>query len=301
MKILYVLYTYNRPQILQACLQTLFNPKNILWPTEMIVVDDGSILELKDALYNFHRDTKKFPIHFFSFGANQGLGYNWELVFSWIMARNFDYFIQLEQDYIWRENAIAEAIEVLEKKPLSCCVSGYSNPDFYTDKREWLFRKVMIEDFGDDPAKREYLHKPFHIDTKFGKIEITLTTNSCGTFICNWRRVKQLLDKYPEMWVRCFERAFNKPYPERRKAAGDGPITSGISYYWYKDIEERIKNGEQINYENEAPWLDISDYSLSDHKNGGPSLNGHIIEEGLSFVSSPKWSDSFLNQNPRRT
>jgi glycosyltransferase involved in cell wall biosynthesis len=190
MKILYILYTYNRPQILEKCIATLFNPKNKVWPSELLVIDDGSNVNQKDLLYNLSRNNSIFPIHFFSFSKNQGLGYNWELAWTWAKLRNYDYIVQLEQDYVFREDAIGEAIDLLESKPLSVAVSGFSNPDFWTDKREWLFRKVMIDDFGEDPAKREFLHKPFKIKTeKHGEIEIQLTTNSCGTFICNWKRV----------------------------------------------------------------------------------------------------------------
>ena len=299
-KILYVIYTHNRPTILKQCIETLFNAANTLWPTEVIILDDNSDPNLKDSLYMFSRSNKDFPIHFWSFGAPQGLGYNWELVWNYIKSRDFDYVCQIEQDYIFRQDGIKEAIDLLKAKPLSCCVSGYSNPDFYNGKQETLFREVMVDLYKEDNAKREYLHKPFEVETDSGKLEIQLTTNSCGTFICNWNRIKALLSKYPNMWEKVFERAFNKGFD--RRYAGDGPITSGISNYWYKDIEDRIHREESIDYKIEAPWLDICDYSISDHKNGGyGSLNGYIVPEGSSFVSSPKWSDDYLINNPRKT
>lgn len=303
MKILYILYTYNRPNILRECIRTLFNPKNTLWPSEMIIVDDGSAdHQMKDSLYTFSRDNStNFPIHFFNFMSNQGLGWNWEMVWNWVrMKGDFDYVVQIEQDYIWREDAIGEAVEVLEHKPLSLALSLMSNPDYWNGKQDTLFPQVMIEDFGKDPAKRQFLHKPFTIQTeKYGSILIQTTTNSCGTFICNWQRIKRLLEKYPDMWEKTFERCFNKPYPDRRKYAGDGPLTSGLSFYWYKDIEDRRNACEKINYEFEGPWLDVADFSLSSHVNGGDSLNGYIVPEMQQFIFCPNWKNEYSNVNPR--
>lgn len=300
-KILYILYTYNRPNILKKCFETLFRANNTVFPSEVLIIDDGSNLELKDQLYSFCRENSKFiPFHFFSYAKNQGLGYNWELAWNWVRMHNFDYVAQIEQDYIFREDAIGEAIEVLEQKPLSLALSLMSNPDYWNGKQNTLFPEVMIQDFGFDPAKREYLHKPFYIDTSYGKIQIQTTTNSCGTFLCNWKRTKRLLDKYPEMWSHTFERSFNKPFPERRRYASDGAITSGLSFYWYKDVEDRIKEGENIDYSIEGPWLDVSDMSLSSHVNGGDSLNGYIVPELSSFINCHNWSDDYIINNPRK-
>ena len=303
MKILYVLYTYNRPNILKECIRTLFNPKNTVWPSEMIIVDDGSAdFQMKDSLYTFSRDnSSNFPIHFFNFMSNQGLGWNWQMIWDWVkMHGDYDYVCQLEQDYVWREDAIGVAIAVMEEKPLSLALSLMSNPDYWNGKQNTLFPEVMIMDFGEDPAKREYLHKPYNIETEnYGRVLIQGTTNSCGTFICNWQRIKRLLDKYPDMWEKTFERAFNKPYPERRKYAGDGPLTSGLSYFWYKDVEDRINKGENIDYSVEAPWLDVADFSLSSHVNGGPSLNGFIVPEMDQFIFCPNWKNEYLVKNPR--
>ncbi len=296
MKLLYVIYTHNRGQILQKCLASLFRNDNLVSPTEVLIIDDNSIPEIKDELYRFSKENRDIiPIHLLSFNSQQGLGWQWQLVYEWVKDRDFDFVAFLEQDYVFRQDGIGEAIAALQAKPLSCCVSGYSNPDFYNGKQETLFREVMVENFGEDLIKREYLHKPQFIDTSFGQIQIQFTTNSCGTFICNWKRIKYLLDKYPNMWRLVFERSFNRTYPERRQYAGDGPLTSGISFYWFRDMEDK-----DIDWAKEGPWIDICDFSISNHYNGGPSLNGCIVPEGCSFVSSPKWQEEYLINNPRK-
>jgi glycosyltransferase involved in cell wall biosynthesis len=301
--LLYIIFTYNRPKILEKMIDTLFS-NGTTHPKEVVIIDDGSNTpKLKLQLLALSLDLTKqgIPCHFFSFNQNQGLGYQWELAFNYIKSRNFQYVFLLEQDYIFRQGGIDEAIEVLKKNPESLALSGYSNPDFYKlDKTEQMFPDIMKEQFGIDLVPRELMHKPFLVDTKFGNIQVQLTSNSCGTYLMNWYRVKQLLGKFPEMQQTCLNRAFNIPFPERRRYAGDGPLTCGFTHYFYMDVLERIKSGENIDLSKVGAWLDICDFSISDHKNGGQdSLNGHIVPEMASFVSSPKWNDEFLIKNPR--
>jgi hypothetical protein len=113
--------------------------------------------------------------------------------------------------------------------------------------------------------------------------------------------VSYLMDKYPEMQTKVFDRSFNKQPGGDRKRAGDGPLTGGISWYWYKNIEDKIASGElsSFDYSTNAPWLDICDYSMANHINGG-GINGYIISEGRTFVGSPKWSDDYLTKSPRQ-
>ena len=290
MNILYVLFTYQRPRILAEMMRTLLN-NNETRPDRFLIADDGSDTNLKNSLYQFHienRDT--IPIDFFSFSQNNGLGYQWELCLNYAKIYDPQYLFWLEQDYIFRKNGIDEALEILKLKPLTCAVSLFSNPDYYNGKQNHFFSELMIDLFKSDLAKREFLHKPFYIDTKFGKIQIQLTTNACGCCVMNWSRIRDLLDKYPEMWEKVFLRSCNVGNEKERKFASDGHLTSGTSFYWYKDMEDRIKNGLEVDYNVMAPWLDICDYSVGNHINGGKfSLNGYIIPEMSSFVSSPKW------------
>lgn len=300
MKILYVLYTFNRPQILKQCLDTCFGNTTIA-PSNVLVIDDASELGMRKGLFEFCTDNSvDFPINFLNLNRNMGIGYTFELGHLYTKFIEPDVVIYVETDHIFRKGWLEDALAVLIAKPNTCAIPIYSNPDYYDkSKTEEMFGRITRDDFGVDLAKREYLHKPFKLKTVVGEIEVQGTDHSCGSFILNWNKVSELMTKYPEMQTKVFDRAFNKHNGDR-KNAGDGPLSGGISWYWYKDIEDKRASGEitDFDYFTNAPWLDVCDFSLANHINGG-GKNGWIKPEMTTFVGSPKWSDAYLEKNPR--
>lgn len=312
MNLLYIIYTHNRPTILQTCLQSLFGNTTVK-PDRVVIIDDASETKTKCNLFNFALENTLnsgiCPIDFMSFNKNVGYGWAAELGLFFLSYFNPKYAMVVESDYIFRKGWCEEALAVLESKPESVGLSGYSNPDYYDkSKTEIMFPQIMKEDFGTDLAHREFLHKPMILNTKMGKIQIQGTTNCCGTFMLNWERIQKLVNKFPEIKVKVFDRCCNKQKGGNRKYFGDGPFTGGLTHYWYlSHTQNNLRPGQIVMefirgnfFETEFPWLDICDYSISSHKNAC-GINGNIpgIREGQTFVESPRWKDTYLNINPR--
>lgn len=311
MHLLYIIYTYNRPNILQACLQSLFNNTTV-HPDRVVIIDDASETKTKCNLFNFALENTInsgiCPIDFMSFNRNVGYGWTAELGIFMLHYFNPQYAMVVESDYIFRKGWCEEALAVLEAKPEAVGLSGYSNPDYYDkSKTEVMFPQIMREDFGTDLAHREFLHKPMDLETKLGKIQIQGTTNCCGTFMLDWTRIQQLVRKFLEIKNKVFDRCCNKQIGGNRRFFADGVFTHGLSYYWYLSHAKKNSQPNQLTmdfanqnfFENEFPWLDICDYSIANHVNGGGNLNGRLAQEGQSFVSSPKWKNEYLTTNPR--
>lgn len=302
MESLLVLFTYNRPQILKACVETLFGNTEYAFD-EVLIINDGSRPEVSKALAQFVLENQNHPKTKFSlahFGKNQGYSYMAEYAFNYAKWRNPKYFFFIEQDYVFRKGWAEDAIAVLEAAPLTLALSGYSNPDFFDkSKTEEMFPQIIKEDFGVDNCPRELLHKPFVLNTKRGDILVQGTSNSCGTAVINWHNLMEINREYPDFWTRVIERACNMQPGGNRSNYGDGPFSHGLSYFFYEKHVVKFRS-DTFAWEN-FPWLDICDFSISNHINGGAeSINGKIVPECATFVSSPKWSDEWLEKDPRK-
>lgn len=297
MNSLLILFCYNRPTILSECVKTLFGNTEYQFD-EVLLIDDGSRPDVISAISQFivaQRENKRTKFSLMTFGKNQGYSYAAEFAFKYTLWRNPKYLFFIEQDYVFRKGWAEEAIAVLEASPKTVAISGYSNPDYYDkSKTDEMFQKIIEDELGHDPCKREFMHKPFKLSTSVGDIEVQGTSNSCGTCIVNWQNMLALDDMYKSFWKSVIERACNMHPGGNRLNYGDGPFTHGISFYWYNKYKD-------VDFEKEFPWLDICDYSIANHINGGAeSINGKIVPEGTTFVSSPKWSNEYINSNPRR-
>jgi glycosyltransferase involved in cell wall biosynthesis len=301
MESLLVLFTYNRPQILKACIETCFGNTKYEFD-EVLIINDGSRPETSGPVAQFvlanqpHPKTKFSLMHF---GKNQGYSYAAEFAFNYAKWRNPKYFFFVEQDYVFRKGWAEDALAVLEAAPNTLALSGYSNPDFFDkSKTEVMFPQIIKEDFGEDICAREFMHNPFVLNTKRGDILVQGTSNSCGTAVVNWDEFMSFLHAYPEIWEKVIERACNMQAGGNRQNYGDGPFSHGLSHYFYKWHRE-MKAPEW--FEKNFPWLDICDFSISNHINGGAeSINGKIVPEGSTFVSSPRWNDEYLQKDPRQ-
>jgi glycosyltransferase involved in cell wall biosynthesis len=301
MESLLILFCYNRPNILKQCIESMFNNTNHVFD-EVLLINDGSQPEVTQSIMSFvlsnaaHPKTKFSLMHF---GKNQGYSYAAEFAFNYAKWRNPKYLFFIEQDYIFRQGWAEEALAVLRASPKTVCISGYSNPDFFdVSKTEQMFPRIIKEDFGDDPCKREHMHTPFELETEAGKILVQGTSNSCGTCIINWQNLMAFDGlTYGDFWTRVIERACNMQPGGNRNNYGDGPFSHGISYFWYNHYLSCEKFGVTVDFSKEFPWLDICDFSIGNHINGGEeSINGKIVAEGQTFVGSPKWNPSFKRE-----
>jgi len=302
MNISYYIPTFNRPQILQQSLNTLFENTQIK-PNEVWIIDDSSTNELKKSLLDFSFKSKNFPINLLIHGSNYGIGYTFERIYN-LMRQNDDLDIAciIESDYIWRKDWLKDVLDVFEASPYTLAIAGTDHPDMYDrSKTHSTFPDIMKECFDEDLKARNNLYVPFDLNTNSGQIKVQGVSNSCGCTIIHWKRLKNVIKileesnkiPYNDFWKR-MDRAFNKNIThDTRKHASDGWMSSTISKYG-----EMFLENQNINIYNTFPFLSICDYSISEHICGG-GVNGQIVPEGYTFIHSPTWDNTFLTKNPR--
>jgi hypothetical protein len=283
MNLLYIIYTHNRPNILQRCLSSLFE-KNDIRPNRVLIIDDGSTKGVKNSLHNFCLDhADQIPIDFLSFSPNIGYGTVAEFGIRMASIYNPDYVFFIESDYIFRKNGLDEVMEVFKNTVYgqnAVGFSGYDNPDFYSlEKTNTIFPKIIVEDCGEDNLKRDIMYKPFEITISDKKsLQLEFVTNSCGTMYFNWKVWKKIREDFPEeieWWIK-----HTTDFHKNKRNLNDGCMSHGISWLWTKWA---LKNNIDIN--KYAALLNIKP-SVADHINGA-GINGYIVGEGESFVSSP--------------
>lgn len=294
MNISFYIPTFNRPSILQQSISSLVNNTTIK-PDEVWIIDDGSDINIRKGLLQLNTEN---GVNLILHAKNMGIGYSFERIYN-LMRQNdkLDIACIVESDYIWRKGWLEDCLAVFESSPYTIAIAGTDHPDMYNRfKTHTTFPSIMNECFGKDLESREYLYKPFDLETKLGNIKVQGVSNSCGCMIIHWKRLKEilnLLDLEQDFWKR-MDRAFNKGIThDTRKNASDGHMSSTISNYG----EQYLKSLQQDLSKN-FPMLSICDYSISLHVCGGGE-NGKIVGEGETFVISPKWDDKYLDINPR--
>lgn len=287
MKNLYIIYTHNRPAVLQQSIQTLLN-SNVQNPDKIIIIDDASDHKIRDGLYNF---TKQYAgvtsVDFYSFANNAGYGMAAELGFTLAELYNPQYVYFIESDYIFSKNGIDIVNDIFENTlygQYAAGFSGYDNPDFYSkQKTEQDFPNILKSDYGYDNLNREILYKPFDVETKFGTKQLELVSNSCGTMYFNWKVINEIKKDFPNEYREWVNRVVNKNGYGKRNL-NDGVMSHGISWLWQKWAEKH--NIDRNKY---AALLNVKP-SIANHINGG-GINGSNITEGQSVTLSPSWKE----------
>ena len=301
MKTAFFILTYNRSNVLQHCLQSLFGNTS-LRPDEAWIIDDGYDIKMQHALLEMG---SKAGVNLVLSTRNYGIGYSFERLYNLIYQHDdIDLACIIESDYIWRKGWLEDVQAVFDASPNTFAIAGTDHPDMYDrTKTHTTFPTIMTEIFGRDLKAREHLYIPFDLDTKLGKIKVQGVSNSCGCMILHWGRFKKVIQALEEEKViphgdykRLMDRAFNKGIThDTRKNASDGYMSSIVSMYGelYHDIIGADKTRD-------FPFLSICDYSISQHICGG-GVNGMICGEGQTFILSPTWKDEYLKESPRKT
>ena len=283
MKLLYVIFTYNRPKILNECLRTIFS-KNSTLPDKLLFIDDGSEGTLKMSLLKAQIGSS-IPTDIFSFNPNNGYGPSFEFAFRAVEVYNPEYVFFIESDYIFAQNGLDMVMDIFENTDVgrnAVGFSGYDNPDFHVEhKTTHEFPPLMIKDCGEDNLNRSIMYKPFKHTTKFGEIDLEFVSNSCGTMYLNWSKVVKFKELYPkeyELWIN----GVVLKNEANRLPINDGMLSHGIGWLWNKWAIQR-----GIDREKYAALLNIRP-SIANHINGG-GINGGIVPEGATFVTSPTW------------
>jgi hypothetical protein len=288
---LYIIYTHNRPNILKLCLETLLT-NNETNPDRILIIDDGSQPSLKQDLFQFSLNNTanlktKTTIDFLSLNKNLGYGNTAELGMRMAIAYDPKYVFFIESDYIFSKNGLDIIFDIFENNEYgqNCLgFSGYDNPDYYVEeKREKMFREVIVNDCGEDNLNRDIMFKPFDIETKFGKKQLELVSNSCGTMYFNWSKMKQIREQMPVEFEHWINHTTDKH--KEKRCLNDGMMSHGISWLWTKWAQ---KNNVDTN--KYAALLNVKP-SVSNHINGA-GINGYIVGEGQSFVGSPSWNQN---------
>lgn len=301
MEVTTILFTYNRPKVLQTCIYTLINNTNII-PSSIFILDDGSEFILQKALLDLSHDLSEryTPTHLFLAGRNRGIGFAFEEAYS-IMRKSEsdDIFFFCESDYWFRKGYLEDCLAVFEASPYTIGIAGTNHEDFYKlEKTDVVFPQIMTDIFGEDLKGREHLFKDFILNTSRGSIQVRGSSNSCGCMLVHWGRLKQVFREFEDLetfYWKTLDRAFHKNGTGNRKLASDGHMSSLISYYGDKWI-----NKHGLDLSKNFGMLSISDFSISSHRAFG-GVNGMVpgLQEGDTFVHSIGWDNKYLNVDPR--
>jgi len=299
MNISFYILTYNRPAILQNCLKSLYSNTDI-HPNESWIIDDGSNSDMQKSLVPFCQHNE---INLMMGVKNYGIGYSFERVYNLIYQNDdADLSCIIESDYIWRKGWLEDVCAVFKASPHTLAISGTSHPDFVKrSQTHETFPEIMKEQFDKDLDARDSLYKPFDLLTDIGNIKVQGTSNSCGCLIINWKRMKAVIETLEDQniipyrdYKRRMDRAFNKFIThDTRRNASDGQMSSIISMYGELYLKYR-----GIDITKNFPFLDICDYSISQHVCGG-GANGGSFPEGSTFIVSNNWAHEYLSKNPR--
>jgi hypothetical protein len=145
-----------------------------------------------------------------------------------------------------------------------------------------MFKRIIVEDMGEDNVDRENMFKKIEVQYNNTVLEVNGVSNSCGTMYLNWQFCMMLMERYPEMQKKWWDRMCNKQEGGNRRYLADGVLSHGLSYYWSKWAKETGVDTKKF-----FPILNIRP-SVADHKNA-LGINGNIpgIQEGQTFVGSP--------------
>lgn len=303
MRIHFYILTYNRPKILSLCVNTLFNNTSIR-PEAAFFFDDGSEPDIKRGLLEFciESSAKGVPTNFECHGVNMGVGWNFENLYQKIDQHNPDIAVIVESDYIWRKGWLEDCLAVFEASPYTLMIPGTSHPDFIDrSKTHGSFIDLMKDQFGEDLRSRDYLYKPFTLNTRRGNILVQGGSNSCGCMILHWSRLQSILNENTKfyskkLYWKWMDRAFHKNGSGDRRYASDAHMSSTLSMFAEMSM---IYNG--IDTKTNFGCLDICDYSISSHRCFG-GINGMVLglQEGDTFLHSNGWDMKYLKEDPRK-
>jgi glycosyltransferase involved in cell wall biosynthesis len=282
MDLLYVIYTYNRPKVLGECLRSLF-ANNDRRPDRVVIIDDGSQPELKNALYTEAAQAAG-AVDFLSFKPNIGYGRAAEIGFAVADMYEPQYCYFIESDYIFRKHGLDEVQDVLSSDlgQTLAGVAGYSCPDFFKPECiHEMYPRDLKNQYGQDNLNRAILFKPFGFQSRFGELQLQYTSNSCGTMYLNWRLISEMRRAfYPRMETQWIDAICCKGQPNR--LLSDGHMSHGLAYFWMEYARQRGWDTQT-----RGALIDIMP-SVANHLCAG-GINGAGWEEGQTFVGSPSF------------
>lgn len=283
-----ILFVYNRPNVLQMCLNTMLPNAGIEFD-KILIFDDGSDNVTKQILNDYgnkyNDQFQDIKLEIIANNSNKGYGVTTQQSFEKIFKLKPKYVFRIEQDYIFRKNWALESLELLQHPQFekSIAISGYSHYDYYSNTaKQGKYITDIVKYFGKDIDNRQCLFKSFFVNTATRKIKVQGVSHTCGTLFINWENFMKLFNNNNEFL------SF-MPKLTENNLFNDGFFSSLISYKWIQKYKDYI----DIDLTKEFAIIDVCDKSLANHI-GGAGINMRGIEEctTISEVGSPIWFGS---------
>jgi glycosyltransferase involved in cell wall biosynthesis len=291
-----VLMVHDRLDLLKGCIQSMFSNTKFQF-SEILICNDGSNRGTTKYLFDYvYNATGIKDVNLMHFSRNQGQGHILEFILNYATYKNPKYLFLLEQDYVWRKDWAEEAVAVLENSPHTIMVPATSHAGYYEEKsKEILWPNFAKEKFGSDLCPRDLMFKPFGLDIVNheelqirDKISVQGVSNSTTCNVIHWKRFHELrldsnkvFNDEERFWIDVVRRACGIGL-DTRVIVDDGMLSQGICYFWYKAYADKI------NKEKDFPILDICDFSIGNHLDGG-GYHSKTSIIGVSTENSPKW------------
>jgi glycosyltransferase involved in cell wall biosynthesis len=261
-------FSYNRPDTLRECLESLFE-RSVHISDKVLVIDDCSDEETCDVIRDARVDSY-FKDH------NQGFCDSAQIALAAARHTNPDFVYFIEGDYVFRPGGLDDVHALLTQteQGKNCMgVVGYDHPNFYYDHfthpTTGVFTRCMVQQVGEDNVNRAALHKPRFIPQL--RLWSELVSNTCWTCYLNWRQIQTVAAEFPELNdlldQACAPRD-NPNYPDSGKyraqrLVDDGMLSHAMSLVWNRWA---LKHG--VNRDTNAAWLNIKP-SVAEHRHQG--------------------------------
>ncbi len=271
-KLLYIIFTHNRPAALNVCINSLFNKQDTK-PDRVIIIDDSSESELKDGLFKYSLRIKAdFYSHF-----SHSYGASFEKALKLCEEINPKFVAFVESDYEFSENGIDKVMELMESdignKSLLCSLTDH--PDYFSqDKIKNIFPTLAAENGLIETRNFDLMYKPRKFNNSF---YYEYVSNTCGCVMFNWGKMMELKGLFPDEYLYWFNKSVDKHKSVRY--LNDGNLSVGASLMWDKAYPElKNKYGAIVNLKP----------SVGNHWASG-GINGKLpgFEELTTFVGSP--------------
>jgi GT2 family glycosyltransferase len=280
-KNLFIFFIYNRPKILQACLESFFAndfPKD----SYIIFIDDAASSECKNIYLPYIQGAgenalwKKYPMsELVLHWDNRGYSYSFFEALNLCILLNPENVFFVETDYVFTKGFYENCVKVLDSSK-AIAINGFSHPDLYNrDKCIKYYGQSVTEQHGEDVPNRSNLYKPFDIEN----IKVQYGTHSCCTLFLQWSKLISKVDI--EDLYRLFDRVTERKTGFNPITPNDGLLTGGISLLW-------AKANNFTSETQESAFIDIIDPPIAAHIHGG-GINGGYLPEGATDCLPPNW------------
>lgn len=285
MKTLAIVFAYERPEVLGACLEAAHSREMVL-----NVMDDSVTNSVFPVVHwAMHRDG---DIEYYR-KPHSGFGHSAQIAVEFARSKSPEYLYLIEGDYIMAPDGLDRIADCFENTPhgQNCLgIVGYDHPNFYRpDFINRVFPDCMKAQLGEDNCNRTVMHRPFRIQGKRHLLTLERVSNTCFSCYLNWKKLTEIAAEFPELndlLDQACEPRDNPNYPtsgeyRKKRVPDDGMLSHAINLIWNRWA---IKHG--IDRNEYSAWLNIKP-SVATHVSGG-GMHASCPEMS-SDAMSPSW------------